>query len=534
MADVIRDVLIRVGVEQKESTLRVPAVEQTIQKQVATAEKQATATKQSETFKRIQLSERLAAAERNRFDEAARLEREGAELAAQNAGKKTRAADDSTNSLAKQQRAIEKLSRGAIQAAQGFGQLARGAALIGASDQDVEKLVQSLVKIQAGYDVAQGGLKIFKGVNDTLEKGAAVAPKFAGAIGLVGGAALPIAALGVAVLALADTYDVFGRHAEAAARRHQAAVAGIAAREKTLRSEQDKNIGQKAGLLTGLLDTRRFADELGIGKGSEARVASVENTFAREKVRLLEDESIRQQKLDVLRKDRLRTTEEIQKAEDKLANTALRTTKELAVNTTGTIFKETKTATIETKDIGQSVERRAATEKFIADATKRRIDNLREEGELLKANLATRVAERDKLRSAQEEIGRLSAGEQAFAASLAKRLQGGGGTKEQADELARLLPNLSQGLLSDFFANRGASDSAGLLDIFNVKKVQGHEIAAAVSALEQNIAEQEKQGGDLVTTATRATNTMFEVLRRLEEIAANTAARLAEFLQNKG
>lgn len=231
MADAIRDVVIRVAVQQAQATFNAPSGgggkgsgADSFEKQRIAAEKQLEAMAEKgrvAEFNRINDLSRLraSAAEKTAAIEQAAAEKSKAarlaefnrinDLAKQRASiaeKAAQAEEDAARKRAEAEQASENATRhlnnSTQKAAQAFRGLAestglviRGVALLGASNEkDLQKVLKTLVEIQAGFDLFKGGIGILQNVAkayDAIAKAAAaaaIAQKLSGAASVAGGA----------------------------------------------------------------------------------------------------------------------------------------------------------------------------------------------------------------------------------------------------------------------------------------------------------------------------------------------------------
>lgn len=142
MADVIRDVVIRIALQQVETKLKPPEIAPTA-KAVETINK-----KIEETSIAFRMGQKAS------VDFAGSLRKHYEEAAARAEGFRVK-------SQAEMLKVGESMSR----AGQGAFTLARGIAFMGtSSDEDFQRMIQTVAKVQGGFDLFRGSIETIKGI----------------------------------------------------------------------------------------------------------------------------------------------------------------------------------------------------------------------------------------------------------------------------------------------------------------------------------------------------------------------------------
>lgn len=469
-AETIRDVLIRIAVEQKDSKVNFQAFEKMgVQQErvAADTQRRITRTEQAEHFKRIYQAERTAIFHRTKAAEVERVQKEALERTTKN---------------------FEKMGRGAVEAAGGVAQVTRGMLLLGASSETVDKLVKSLVGIQAGYDIAKGGVQAFKGLNDSL---AAIADKHGPA------AALAISRVGAAGIAAAaavgigdQAFDIFGRHATA---RRQQDVLGQIAREKGREAGVHER-GRQLPALFAIRDQRdaaaRTADEIG-GRFSGVEIEQRDRARIEKRLADARAEAAKEfEKVRVPDKARIALEHERQKLESRREN--------LPLGRSGSAERSELSEKIARIDheLGQKVrveaEHRANATRLTAQYSKEIVDSLKREGTELQKALDIRqrhvdlakgavAAEQDRVGRIQQEIGRLDPSQRGLVGRLGQAVQAGTASQEQIDELRGLAPTLTGEITAELERSRGVAAANDLS-----RQILGRSLTGAGSQLENS------------------------------------------------
>lgn len=221
----IRDVVIRVALEQKQSSLKVPPLPASI----AGGSKSSPASKQSSEEKQYDKEAKEAVAaysrimgEKRKKEEQAARESEKAAAAAERAyDKEANAAVAAYSRILKanKERAEKEIqSQKAIAAAhsavigtyaQTAGaalQMSRGIAfVVAANDEQAESFVRALAKAQGYFDLAVGSIQVIKGVNDVTRQTAILMDLQAASAGRAAAATTTLAVAGAGAAATAKT-----------------------------------------------------------------------------------------------------------------------------------------------------------------------------------------------------------------------------------------------------------------------------------------------------------------------------------------
>jgi hypothetical protein len=400
--ETIRDVLIRIAIEMKDSDRALEQFGAKQERVMADTARRVTKIEQDEIVKRGFAMNRGYNEQISKAEQFERRQSEALNRATKN---------------------FEKMGRGAVEAAGGVAQVTRGMLLLGASQQTIDRLVQSLVGIQAGFDIAKGGVQTFKGLNDTLE---AIAnrhgPAAALAISRVGAAGVAAAA----VVGLGDqAFDIFGRHAEADRRRD---ILSSIAREKGREAGVHER-GRQLPALFAIRDQRdsaaRTADEIG-GRFSGVEIEQRDRARIEKRLADARAEAAKEfEKVRIPDKSRIALEHERQKLESRREN--------LPLGRSGSSERaelSEKIARID-HELNQKVrveaEQRANATRLTAQYSKEIVDSLRREGAELQRALDIRqrhvdlargavAAEQDRVGRIQQEIGRLEPGQRTLSA----------------------------------------------------------------------------------------------------------------------
>lgn len=220
MAETIRDVIIRVAIQQVEAKLKKPDIAPVIAAIEKVKEVQKKATDEIRLRENIYRADEIKMREvrdehirKSRFKEIALIERVAVAMR-RNAAEQVQIQEQM---VAANQLAARRVTLGFLNATEGAMRLSRGIVLLSEHDKDLERLARVLISFQAGFDVLAGGVKIVQGLTRAL-----VAYRLAA---IAAGASMaPLAAAAAVVATLGATIGIsqFEKNKKAARREAQA------------------------------------------------------------------------------------------------------------------------------------------------------------------------------------------------------------------------------------------------------------------------------------------------------------------------
>ena len=511
MADTIRDVVVRIGLEQTAQKLRPPDL----------ADARSEVESLADSLKDLGTESAASISDlENKVDSLSdSLER--AKVGTDNVGQEMKAAGMSAG-------------EGFKAAGEGAFTLARGIAFMStSSEEDLAKMVATIAKVQGGFDIFKGGIETVKGLDQAFTQLAATAPALAAAMGplaiFFGGVLL------LGLIAMKDTADETAdemldlaaatREAANAAREHDRALEeegrkflDVGERAKALQEDLE-NIGQddpQGGLIVAQARARLRARQTEAGHAFNLFASGI-RSFA---------------------------------TGDDTAYEELRTGSGLmrnAVQAQGIQDQQTL--------VGNLQEEREVREKILEFETQKTNwaeKNLAIQAKALETTQRQLKVEESRVQSLEEIIGRMSATEFAEFQQLRQMVEGGGTLAPgQLDRLQQLGGQGVGGFVGEQFAQRGRAraggDVAGQFETFGGPADRRTQLEQDINrqreamGLEQHIANQEEEIAnrleELRQQRASAIEAQHEILSGLienEREARDRLRKLERDLKNKG
>lgn len=462
MSNAIRDVVIRVAIEQIQKELRAPDLSPLIQgqKSVGESAKEATValTEEEKWLNEIKLKAEDANAV---WAEQVKLKKEGTEGSIEHRkaiADSVEATKDATHHEQERSAHLTHLARPIAMLARGTEHLIHATIeLTAANEEDAQKMVQKFMRYDAYFNLVVGGVHTIHALSHAYEILTA-AETAAALAGLAAWAPLLpiIAAVGAAIYVADQAFDAFGRHAKVAqeefekfeesARNMEAARAHAGLEQlgerRGIRGEQDAIRGKlfrpDQNLPQHLQDELRLRNELKIAterENDEARnAAKLEDERAETTRHRLEEMA----RLSGLKGKAILFEEAGGEGGDKIkadiARDIAKTEGEVAA------LKQHELDLSKAAKDAEEDKRRAIEKQY--DTLVRISDNLREQLKLEQDALHTAQAKEESIRgqmqSGKERIGRMNEYDRARLESMAERVASGNATDFEKKELERL------------------------------------------------------------------------------------------------
>lgn len=524
-----RDVIIRVAIQQATAELKAPDVAPVVQaqreaKQAADRVTEAMAQERAQVEQLAGSQQVLAQAEQQAtsfVDEQLAKLREESGVLAEQMRIESELGNTAVQSAEQRDVHLTRLMRPMNQVLRGTEGLIRATIeLSAANEEDAEKMMRKFMRYDAYFQLASGGIRIVGGLGRAMSALAAEETA-AGAAALAAFAPiLPIvAAIGAAVYVADQAFDAFGRHATDAEEKWEAgqrrALDLISAR-KHAESELEQQRAQMRDRQDEVA-VRVFRPDQDLPHAKQQQL-ELQNELAVAQARE-KDEAAKAARFE---EERLNTTQRRHREASQLAH--LRGSREeikFQNDQTGVVYGdlEKELAAVQ-KQIADKEELIARLKKEEADQAKNAVDaenakfhalekqhsvlerigdnlrsQLRTEQEALHTVRAKEDAERARMSSSKERIGRLSDPEKDLARTLADRVSTGKASVEDKKKLEQLVGRD----LYDFGVEAQREGTPLAQEIFK-KTHGGHEMGERLAAIhreeaphEQRIADLEKQ-----------------------------------------
>lgn len=411
MAQTIRDVLIRIGIEQRPTTLQIPGIE--------------TATKQQKEYEKAQ-KDAVAAQQR-----AAEEGRKSSEQLAQvnfNAG--------------------QKILGSFNQAGEGAFQLARGIAFLsGRGEDDLRQLINAVATVQGYFDAFRGTVTTVRTLAEVIQtlKAAQQAQAAAATTAAAAQTAANTAAAGgtTVITSLLSLLGPYGR---------AIAVVGTAAASTAIA-------------------LRLFGDESQAAekKFREQRVEGLQS-LQEEIRRQHESRRVYTESVNARLRDAFRLRDALRQAGDTTVESRLAERTRLAGQTSAAILGDPGAHITELERVAELDRQRVDSARKVQDAAKAQMEFYA--GQLRNAQAIVDL-ERKRVQSAQELIGRLTDAERIELRTLGQRAGRGQITREEVQRAEQLGGQLVQPFASRFFRERGRGQVDETLAGFGLPQFEG-------------------------------------------------------------